>query len=72
MKNDQQEKHLGFYRLDEILNTLIPVSEPTWYKGVREGRFPAPVKIGKGRASFYLKQDIHALLDRTNDEGACK
>jgi len=45
----------GFLRLNQIIgnpktNTpippLIPVSRSTWWAGVKDGRFPTPVKLG--------------------------
>jgi predicted DNA-binding transcriptional regulator AlpA len=33
-----------------------------WWDGVRSGRFPKPVKIGNGRATFWKVEDILALI----------
>ena len=42
---------------------LIPVGKSAWYAGIKEGRFPAPVKLNK-RASAYRVEDIRALIER--------
>lgn len=39
---------------------LIPVSKSTWWAGVRSGRFPAPVKIGK-RCTAWRRVDVLRL-----------
>lgn len=53
---------VGFLRLSDVLK-IIPVAKTAWYQGVKEGRFPAPVKLTK-RASGYRVGDIRALIDR--------
>ncbi|HJA78202.1 MAG TPA: AlpA family phage regulatory protein [Candidatus Desulfovibrio intestinavium] len=59
---------VGFVRLAEVLR-LIPVSKTAWFKGVSEGRFPRPVKLGR-RASGYRVQDVRDLIERlSNGEG---
>ena len=52
---------VGFLRLSDVLK-LIPIAKTAWYQGVKEGRFPAPVKLTK-RASGYRVGDIRALID---------
>lgn len=60
---------VGFLRLSDVLK-IIPVAKTAWYQGVKEGRFPAPVKLTK-RASGYRVGDIRALIDRLEaGEGA--
>jgi predicted DNA-binding transcriptional regulator AlpA len=39
---------------------LIPVSKSTWWAGIRSGRFPTPVKLG--RSTLWRAEDIHGLL----------
>ena len=36
----------GFVRLSQIL-TVIPVGKTCWWKGVKSGRFPKPVKLSE-------------------------
>lgn len=60
---------VGYLRLSDVLK-LIPIAKTAWYAGVREGRFPAPVKLTK-RASGYRVGDIRALIARLDaGEGA--
>lgn len=60
----------GFLRLSQIIGdpraeppvpALIPVSKSTWTRGVKDGRFPAAVKLGP-RASAWRVEDIRALI----------
>jgi predicted DNA-binding transcriptional regulator AlpA len=37
---------------------LLPVGKTTIYKLVKEGRFPAPVKVLGGRASYWRYGDV--------------
>lgn len=36
----------GFVRLPTILK-IFPVSRSTWWAGVKDGRFPKPVKLSE-------------------------
>jgi prophage regulatory protein len=55
------------YRISELIPKdknkprLIPVSRSTWWKGVKEGRFPQPVKLGP-RTTCWRESDIAELL----------
>jgi len=62
----------GFLRLPQIIGDpkaeppippLIPVKKSCWWAGVKSGRFPAPVKIGNGRGTFWRVEDIRALIE---------
>ncbi|MEW9838586.1 helix-turn-helix transcriptional regulator [Mesorhizobium marinum] len=55
----------GFVRLSSILapNGPIPVGKSTWWAGVKDGRFPAPVKLGP-RITAWRVEDIRSLIDR--------
>lgn len=39
---------------------LIPVSAAHWYAGVRDGRYPKPIKLG--RSALWRASDIRALM----------
>jgi predicted DNA-binding transcriptional regulator AlpA len=52
----------GFVRLPLVL-TLIPIARSSWWEGVREGRFPKPVKLGP-RTTAWRVEDIRALIDQ--------
>jgi predicted DNA-binding transcriptional regulator AlpA len=49
------------------ITPLIPVSRSAWYAGVRQGKFPQPVKLGQ-RAVAWRYADIAALLKRLGGE----
>jgi len=51
----------GFMRLPAILK-LIPVGRSTWWAGVKEGRFPKGVKIGKNTTAWRC-EDIMKLVE---------
>ena len=61
----------GFLRLPQILGDpksdppiqpIYPVSKSTWWKGIKDGRFPKPVKLSK-RCSAWRVSDIKALVE---------
>lgn len=62
------EESTRLVRLDDVLS-LLPVSRSTWWKGVKEKRYPQPVKLGK-RITCWRLDDIIALADHgvTNGE----
>ncbi|WP_394027669.1 helix-turn-helix transcriptional regulator [Desulfovibrio falkowii] len=52
----------GFMRLSQVLK-IIPIAKTAWYAGLKEGRFPQPIKLGP-RARAYRVEDITALIER--------
>ena len=58
----------GFLRQPQVLE-LLPVSPATWWRGIKEGRYPAPVKLGP-KMSAWRAQDIKALIDELAGETA--
>jgi predicted DNA-binding transcriptional regulator AlpA len=59
----------GYVRLRQIIGdrearlpAVIPVSRSTWWEGVRTGRFPKPVRLGK-RVTAWRVSDIRKLLE---------
>lgn len=60
MNNNPMLPETGFLRLSGVL-ALIPVSKSTWWAGVKSGRFPKPVKLGK-RITAWRAEDIRALI----------
>lgn len=54
----------GFVRLSQILAPAgpIPVSRSSWWQGVKEGRFPKPMKIGP-RTTVWRVEEIRALYE---------
>ena len=53
----------GLVRLSDILAPRgpIPISKSTWWAGVREGRFPQPLKLGP-RITVWRVEDIRAMF----------
>lgn len=60
----------GFLRVYQIVGRpkatppvapIIPVSESTWWAGVKSGRFPSPVKLGP-RTTAWRVEDIRAFI----------
>jgi len=60
----QQLPETGFLRLRAILAPAgpIPVSKSTWWQGIKDGRFPKPIKLGK-RVSVWRVEDIRRLIE---------
>lgn len=59
----------GFLRLRQIIGdakagipALIPVSRSHWWQGVREGRYPAAIKLSPG-VTVWRRSSIFALID---------
>ncbi len=65
MSNFIKLPETGFLRLRDILSPRgpIPVSKSTWWQGVKDGRFPKPVKLG-ARITVWRAEDIRRLLDK--------
>lgn len=58
----------GYLRLHQILGDkkrgivpIYPVSKSTWWAGIKEGRFPKPVKLS-ARCVAWRVEDIRALV----------
>lgn len=47
-------------RLPEVL-TKVPVGRASWWKGIKDGRYPAAVKLGP-RTSAWRASDIDKLI----------
>ena len=54
----------GLLRVNEIVRPdgLLPMSRSTWWAGVKDGRYPKPVKLGP-RITAWRTSDIYALID---------
>jgi hypothetical protein len=62
----------GFLRLPQIIGdrrtdpptpAIIPVSKSTWWQGIKNGRYPKPVKLGE-RCTAWRVEDIRALIEQ--------
>lgn len=63
---------VGYLRLPQIIGdanrdppipAIMPVSRSTWWQGVRDGRFPKPVKLGP-KTTAWRVEDIRDLIER--------
>jgi predicted DNA-binding transcriptional regulator AlpA len=52
---------IGFVRIKEILK-IFPIGKSTWWDGIKEGRFPKPVKLGEITSAWRV-EDIRALIE---------
>jgi hypothetical protein len=66
----------GFLRLKQIIGDpkaepptppLIPVSKTTFWAGVKNGRFPAAIKLGP-RTTAWRAEDIRAYIEEIGRE----
>lgn len=56
----------GFIRIPEIIK-LIPIGKSSWWAGVKSGRYPKPVKLGK-RTTAWRVEEIRNLISTLNNE----
>jgi prophage regulatory protein len=70
--NAHQLPQTGYVRLPQIIGNpkanppipaVIPISKSSWWQGVKDGRYPAPVKLGP-RTTAWRVEDIRALIER--------
>jgi prophage regulatory protein len=61
----------GFVRLWQIIGdakavppvpAIFPISKSGWWQGIREGRYPAGVKISP-RCTAWRVEDVRALIE---------
>lgn len=52
----------GFVRLPLILK-IFPIGRSTWWQGVKDGKYPKPVKLGQ-RTTAWKVEDIKDLIDQ--------
>jgi prophage regulatory protein len=66
----------GYLRITQIIGNpkavppipaVIPVGKSSWWKGVKDGRFPKPVKLGP-RTTAWRVEDIRELIRRLTTE----
>ncbi len=69
-----QQKNLlpeiGFLRVKEILK-IFPIGKSTWWDGVKDGRFPKPVKLGE-RTTAWAIEDIKTLVESYKNQNGGK
>jgi prophage regulatory protein len=63
----------GFLRCKQIVGDptadppvppIVPVARSTWLQGVRDGRFPQPIKLGR-RITVWRCEDIRKLVEQS-------
>lgn len=52
---------LGLLRLPQVLE-LVPVGRSSWLAGVKEGRYPQPVKLGPA-TTCWRASDIISFIE---------
>jgi prophage regulatory protein len=57
----------GLLRLRQVL-TLVPISASSWWSGVRNGKYPKPLKLGP-KTTCWRASDVLALIDRVAGGG---
>ncbi|MEP3231257.1 MAG: AlpA family phage regulatory protein [Hyphomicrobiales bacterium] len=64
MSDQPTQQTSGFLRVKDIIapNGPIPVSRSTWWQGVKDGRFPKPLKLGE-RVTVWRVDDIRDLIE---------
>jgi predicted DNA-binding transcriptional regulator AlpA len=68
MPTDQDHRRLppnGLVRIHQFVGPgrVLPIGRSTWWAGVKDGRFPPPVKSLGPRISAWRAQDIQAVVD---------
>lgn len=58
----------GFLRLPTILQ-IFPIGKSTWWAGVKDGRFPKPIKLG-ARTTAWRVEDIKELIENCSNYSA--
>jgi prophage regulatory protein len=56
----------GFVRIPTILK-IFPIGKSTWWQGVKDGKFPKPIKIGV-RTTAWKVEDIRALIEQYSNQ----
>jgi hypothetical protein len=64
-----------FYRCRQITGTRdepgpVPISKALWYRWVKDGLAPAPIKIG--RASLWLAADVEEFARLLSERGGAR
>ena len=55
-------KNLITVRTAEFMSPIIPLSCSAWKQGVKDGRYPSPIKIG-ANTTVWRSGDIQKLVD---------
>lgn len=70
MMTEQKLPLTGYLHLPHIIGDakrgiigVFPVSRSAWYRGVKSGVYPQPVKLSGGRSVAWDVEDIRKLID---------
>lgn len=58
----------GYVRLAQLIPDIIPVSPATFWRMVKSGEFPKPLKISP-RCTAWNVEDLRAWMEKTNAGG---
>jgi prophage regulatory protein len=64
-RNTAEMPRVRLLRIRQVLE-IIPVSKSTWWQGVKDKKFPAPIKLGP-RTTCWYESDIQRLLDEAKE-----
>lgn len=56
----------GYLRVKDVLK-IFPISRSSWWAGVKIGKYPRPIKLGK-RVTAWRASDIQKLIKKIEDE----
>lgn len=60
----------GYVRQAQIIPAVVPVSHATLWRWVRQGKFPAPVKLGPQVTAWRVGDLRNWMADQSGNEGA--
>jgi len=67
--SQQQISTLGYLRLNQIIGDkklnippIIPVCRTTWFRGIKDGLYPQPIKLSK-RTIAWRAEEIQKLVE---------
>ncbi|MCS3896256.1 putative DNA-binding transcriptional regulator AlpA [Bradyrhizobium japonicum USDA 38] len=65
VQTDVWSQRTGYVRLSHILAPAgpLPIGRSTWWQGVRDGRYPKPVKLGP-RITAWRVADVLKLIEQ--------
>jgi prophage regulatory protein len=58
----RERQILGDPDSDPPTPAIVPVSRSTWWRGIRDGRFPRPTKIGPN-STAWRAEEIRELVE---------
>ena len=67
----RQKVVLGDKKAKPPVPAIIPVCSSTWWKGIKKGIYPAPVKLSANVTAWRV-EDIRELIERINEEGVAE